>query len=55
MGSSNRDNPFRYLTVEDGQVFLDQSDRAIENMKELGIQGLIVVVEMEVCILPRNF
>lgn len=44
LGSSNRDNPFRYLTVEDGQeVFSDQSDRAIENMKELGIQGLIVI------------
>lgn len=44
LGSSNRDDPFRYLSIEDGkEIFTDQSDRAIENMKQLGIEGLIVI------------
>ncbi len=44
LGSSNRDNPFHYLTCQDGKEgYQDASDRAIENMRSLGLEGLIVI------------
>lgn len=45
LGTTNRDNPFRYLvggTAEE-PIFEDVSDRAIENLSKLGIEGLIVI------------
>jgi len=44
LGSSNRDDPFNFLTIKDGQeVFADQSDRAMENLHDLDLDGLIVI------------
>jgi 6-phosphofructokinase 1 len=44
LGSSNRDNPFNFLTYKDGQkTFSDESDRAIYHLNELGLDGLIVI------------
>jgi len=44
LGSSNRDNPFEFLTLKDGEeTFSDQSDRAIRNLNDLGLDGLIVI------------
>lgn len=44
LGSSNRDNPFHFLTMVDGQeIYTDQSNRAVENLKNLGIEALIVI------------
>lgn len=44
LGSSNRDNPFNFLTFKDGQeTFSDQSDRAIRNLNDLGLDGLIII------------
>ncbi|MDD2586475.1 MAG: 6-phosphofructokinase [Syntrophomonadaceae bacterium] len=44
LGTTNRDNPFHFLTLQNGkEEYLDQSDRAINNLKSLGIDGLIVI------------
>lgn len=44
LGSSNRDDPFNYLTFKDGkESFSDQSDRAITHLNDLGLDGLIVI------------
>jgi phosphofructokinase-like protein len=44
LGSSNRDNPFNYPTMKDGQeVYSDFSPQAISNINNLGLDGLIVV------------
>lgn len=44
LGSSNRDNPFNYPTMKDGQeVYSDLSPQAIANISNLGLDGLIVV------------
>lgn len=45
LGTTNRDNPFRYLVggTDQEPIFEDVSDRAIENLKKLGIEGLIVI------------
>lgn len=44
LGSSNRDDPFNFLTIVDGQeIFSDQSDRAINNLNDLGIEALVVI------------
>ena len=44
LGSSNRDNPFRYFRSVDGvETFTDESDRVIEHLKELDIDGLIII------------
>ncbi|NLB87976.1 MAG: 6-phosphofructokinase, partial [Syntrophomonadaceae bacterium] len=45
LGTTNRDNPFRYLVggTDKEPVFADVSDRAIENLNKLGIEGLIVI------------
>ncbi len=45
LGTTNRDNPFRYRvggTLEKPE-FADVSDRAIENLNRLGIEGLIII------------
>ncbi|MGE5389826.1 MAG: 6-phosphofructokinase [Deltaproteobacteria bacterium] len=44
LGTTNRDNPFNYLTESQGKTqSTDQSDRAINNLKNLGLDGLIVI------------
>jgi 6-phosphofructokinase 1 len=45
LGTTNRDNPFRYPVGEkDGQtIWGDVSDRAIANLREMGVDVLIVV------------
>jgi 6-phosphofructokinase 1 len=44
LGSSNRDNPFRVPSVENGQkVFRDLSDKAVQNAQRRGLDVLIVV------------
>ncbi|MEL7623651.1 MAG: ATP-dependent 6-phosphofructokinase [Clostridiales bacterium] len=46
LGTSNRDNPFRYPMGRDGEgriIFGDVSDQAINNLNRLGIQVLIVI------------
>lgn len=46
LGSSNRDNPFRFPDGRDehGKLkFIDVSDRAVSNLKKLGIDVLIVI------------
>ncbi len=45
LGTTNRDNPFRYLVggTQDNPIFSDESDRAIDNLNKLGIDGLIVI------------
>lgn len=44
LGTSNRDNPFNYhAIVDDKDTFSDQSQRAIDNIKNLGLDGLIII------------
>lgn len=44
LGTTNRDNPFRYPVNIDGKkVFKDVSDRVIANMKDLGIDALVII------------
>ena len=44
LGTTSRGNPFRYKVVEEGQlVERDYSQVAIDNMKKMGIEALIVV------------
>jgi phosphofructokinase-like protein len=44
LGTSNRDNPFAFITVtQEGLLKTDESDRAISNLKHLGLDGLIVI------------
>lgn len=44
LGTSNRDNPFSFITVtQDGHHKTDESDRAITNLQSLGLDGLIVI------------
>lgn len=44
LGTTNRDNPFRYPVMVDGQkVYQDVSDQVITNMKELEIDALVVI------------
>jgi phosphofructokinase-like protein len=44
LGSSNRDDPFNFLSFKDDQeIFSDQSDRAISHLNDLGLDGLIVI------------
>ncbi len=44
LGSSNRDNPFRFFVDDEkGGTYYDYSDRAINNMKALGIDALVVI------------
>lgn len=46
LGSSNRDNPFKWCSMEaltKGEEQVDCSDRAAEYLRELGVAGLIVI------------
>ena len=44
LGSSNRAHPYHYPVIENGkEVIKDVSGIVLENMKELGLDGLIVV------------
>lgn len=44
LGTTNRDNPFNYYpSGRTGQEPIDESDRAINNLKNLGLDGLVVI------------
>lgn len=44
LGTTNRDNPFEYRTMENGQaVCKDMSGRCVANLKEHGIEALVVI------------
>ncbi len=44
LGTSNRDDPFRYPVIENGKkVFKDVSDESIKNLERNGIDALIVI------------
>ncbi len=44
LGTSNRDNPFRFPVTENGEtVYRDVSDQAIANLQELGVDVLVVI------------
>ncbi|OEH85085.1 6-phosphofructokinase [Desulfuribacillus stibiiarsenatis] len=44
LGTTNRDNPFRYAVEINGEkTFQDVSDQAIENLKDLGIDALAII------------
>ncbi len=44
LGSSNRDNPFNYKVVEkDATKFVDKSDQVISNLKDMGIEAMILI------------
>ncbi|HEX3011941.1 MAG TPA: 6-phosphofructokinase [Syntrophomonadaceae bacterium] len=43
LGTTNRDNPFHFLIDEKSSEYTDESDRAIKNMKELQVDGLVVI------------
>ncbi len=44
LGTSNRDNPFRFPVTENGKtVYRDVSDQAIANLQELGVDVLVVI------------
>ena len=44
LGTTNRDNPFHYKTEENGKhVFRNMSDRIQENLKNNGIQALVLI------------
>jgi ATP-dependent phosphofructokinase / diphosphate-dependent phosphofructokinase len=44
LGTSNRDNPFKFKVEKDGRVeYADLSDRVVENVKALGIDCMIII------------
>ena len=44
LGSSNRDNPFKYLmTISGNQQPVDVSDTVVDNFNEMGLDGLIAI------------
>jgi len=44
LGTSNRDNPFRFPVVEKGRTeYRDVSDQCLENLRKLGIDVLVVI------------
>jgi ATP-dependent phosphofructokinase / diphosphate-dependent phosphofructokinase len=44
LGTTNRGNPFKYLTVENGkEVVLDISDQVISNARHLGMDAVITI------------
>lgn len=44
LGTTNRDNPFRYPVMKDGQrVYVDKSDEIIANLKDMEIDALVVI------------
>lgn len=44
LGTTNRDNPFRYPVMRDGErEYVDLSDHILSNLKEMAIDALIVI------------
>ncbi len=44
LGTTNRDNPFNFQTVKDGQVIYEnKSEQALENLRQAGIDALVVI------------
>ncbi|WP_188399592.1 6-phosphofructokinase [Sporomusa sp. GT1] len=44
LGTTNRDNPFHYPVVRDGQViYEDLSGQALANLRQAGIEALVVI------------
>lgn len=44
LGTTNRDNPFKYPVQLNGQtVYQDVSDQAIDNLKRLGVEALAII------------
>lgn len=44
LGTTNRDNPFHYPLVRDGEtVYEDMSERVLKNLREQGIDALVVI------------
>lgn len=44
LGTTNRDNPFKYPVMKDGErVYADMSGHIIGNLKEMGIDALVVI------------
>ena len=44
LGTTNRDNPFNFAVEEEGKiVFVDKSAQAMENIKQLGLDALVVI------------
>lgn len=44
LGSSNRDNPFRFRIEDDGEIkYLDMSDRVVDNLKRLEIEAMVLI------------
>lgn len=44
LGTTNRDNPFKYYTERNGTVYYrDMSGQALENLRSRGIEALIVI------------
>jgi len=44
LGTTNRDNPFRYPVIKNGErVYVDMSDHIINNLKEMEVDALVVI------------
>ncbi len=44
LGTTNRGNPFKYVTVRDGQSQIeDRGDEVVANIAQLGLEGLIAI------------
>lgn len=44
LGTTNRDNPFHYPVTRDGQiVYEDMSQQALANLRQVGIEALVVI------------
>lgn len=44
LGTSNRDNPFRYAVMEKGELtYQDMSDQCLENLRKNDIEALVVI------------
>lgn len=44
LGTTNRDNPFKYPVMKDGErVYVDMSGQIMDNLKEMGIDALVVI------------
>ena len=44
LGTSNRDNPFKYPIVENGEkAYKDMSTQCVNNLKEQGIEAIVVI------------
>lgn len=44
LGTTNRDNPFKYPEMREGEkVYVDKSDEIIKNLKEMNVDALVVI------------